>query len=85
MSKKTTFVEIGLDFDQHKWGLGVSTEIETANSETRQKGFSKIAITEVYLRLWLLKKVLILSTKEGIKISNKKRKNFKFLLGVSDK
>ncbi|HCM89083.1 MULTISPECIES: DUF3977 family protein [Vagococcus] len=84
MSKKT-FVEIGLDFDQHKWGLGVSTEIETANSEIRKKGFSKIAITEVYLRLWLLKKVLILSTKEGIKISNKKRKNFKVLIGVSDK
>ncbi|MGX7025785.1 DUF3977 family protein [Vagococcus hydrophili] len=85
MAKETTFVEIGLDFDQHKWGLGVSTEIETVDHETRKKGFSKIEVREVYLRIWLFKKVLILSSKEGIKVSKKKRSNFKVLLGFSDK
>lgn len=85
MRKETIFTEIGLDFDNHKWGLGVSTEMETAYSEIRKNGFSKMKIREIYLRIWLFKRVFILSSKEGIKSNFKNRNNLKIVIGISDK
>lgn len=80
-----TFTEVGLDFDNNKFGLGVSTEIENSNGEIRQKGFKKMKIKEVYLRIWALKRVLILSSRDGFKIVEKDRNNFKVVLGISDR
>lgn len=85
MDKPIIFTEIGLDFDNNRYGLGVSTELEYSNYEKRKKGFVKIKIKEVYLRVWILKYVFILSKKEGIKINKKNRNNLKIVIGLSDK
>lgn len=85
MSSFKVFTEIGLDFDNNTFGFGISSEIETGSTEIRQKGFIKMKPNDIYFRGWFLKKVLIISSKEGVKINTKQRNNFKFLIGVSGK
>ncbi|MEG0619222.1 MAG: DUF3977 family protein [Bacilli bacterium] len=85
MVEPIIFTEVGLDFDNNKYGLGVSTEIEYSNYEERKKGFVKINVKEVYLRVWILKSVFILSKKEGMKFNKKNRSNLKIVIGLSDK
>lgn len=76
------YVEYGLDFDNNRWGIGKSIEIEAPDgTEFRTKGKITFSKQEYYFRLWIFKKVLIVS-KNGVKISNKSRNNFKILFGI---
>ena len=60
----------------------ISTEFESPDgTEIRCQGFHIKAISEIYLRIWLKRTVLILSTKEGVKIKFKNYRAFKLILG----
>lgn len=77
------FTEIGIDFDNNKYGLGISTEFEEENGkEFRKPGFVKMKISGIYFRLWILKRVLIISSKNGLEIKSKNRNNFKLVFGA---
>ena len=81
--KENTFTEFGLDFDNNKYGLGFSTEIEKPDgSEYRIKKLIKMEHKHFYFRLWVGKKVLIISS-NGCQIVSKKRHNFKIVFGVA--
>ncbi|WP_265455926.1 DUF3977 family protein [Enterococcus sp. HY326] len=60
------------------------TEIEQADgSEEETKGFvGELKFVSCYLRIWLGKKVVILDSKEGLKISTKSRRAVKLILGI---
>ncbi|MCT4574687.1 MAG: DUF3977 family protein [Alphaproteobacteria bacterium] len=80
------YTEIGIDFDNNKYGLGVSSEIEKeGQDEIRKKGFHKMKIIGIYSRLWLFKTVFIISSKNGFEIKRKNRNNFKWVLGLRGK
>ena len=83
---KKIFNEYGLDFDNNKYGLGQSSEIEyTDGTESRTN--KKVKINHIqahYFRIWIGKKVLIIdSDKPHFSISDKKRWNFKIVYGRS--
>ena len=61
----------------------VRTEIEEVDGTEREiKGLVKpFKLKSIYLRIWLGKKVLILDSREGIKISTKNRKKIKIVIG----
>ena len=60
----------------------ISTEFEFPDgTETRHQGFYVKSISEIYFRLWVNKSVLILSSKEGIKIQHKPYRAFKLIIG----
>lgn len=58
-------------------------EVEDGEIETRHKGFAKIKRESIYLRLWVGKRVFILSSNNGFEITHKNRKAFKLLLGFA--
>lgn len=58
-------------------------EIEQGENETRVKGFAKINRDDIYLRLWIGKRVWILSRRNGLVRMCKNRNSFKLLLGFS--
>lgn len=62
---KKIFIEYGLDFDNNKYGLGRSVEIEyTDGNEMRTRGAMPVGcITERYVRVWIGRRVLVLSTR----------------------
>lgn len=61
----------------------LSTEIEKGKKEYRINEFIfPKNINGIYLRIWILKKVLILSSYEGIKIKKKTKNKFKFIFEV---
>lgn len=71
-----------------EYGIGnesfINTEIEKQDgSEYRIKGNfkEKGALVSIYIRIWILKTVFILDTKDGFKIKKKNRNKFKALLG----
>lgn len=65
-------------------GSFFSTEIEEGESECRVPRFVwPEKIVGVYVRIWVGRRVFILSTKEGFVFQKKNRNNFKILLGVS--
>lgn len=83
---KKIFNEYGLDFDNNKYGLGQSSEIEyTDGTESRTN--KKVKINHIqahYFRIWIGKKVLIItSNKPHISTCDKKRWNFKIVYGRS--
>ena len=61
----------------------LSTEIEEGNKECR---INKLVfpgnISGVYFRFWIFKKVIIISTKDGLVFQNKKENKLKLLFGV---
>lgn len=59
----------------------ISTEIENGLQERRVRGFMRMRITGVYLRLWIWKRVLILASSDGVVRQKKPVRRFKFLLG----
>lgn len=62
----------------------LSTEFEEGESEYRVPRFTWPAkVAGVYLRLWVGKRVFIVSTNEGFKTAKKDRNRFKFVFGVS--
>lgn len=77
------YIEYGLDFDNNRFGLGKSIEVEEKNgSEYRVKKDIAIQNKRYYFRIWIFKKVLIISSK-GFEIITKKRHNFKIIFGIS--
>lgn len=82
---ETIFIEYGLDFYNNKYGLGKSTEVESADgSEHRTNDKIRITNKRYYFRFWLFKRVFIISNK-GISLVRKERNNFKIVLGISVK
>ena len=53
------------------------------NIEKRTPGFVKMKIKGIYLRIWIFKKVFLISIPNGLIIQNKNRHNFKLLIGLS--
>lgn len=74
-----------------EFGIGnnhlLRTEFESSDgSEYEKKGIhGPINFNSVYVRIWIKQKVFILDSKEGFKKTNKKRSDFKFILGISSK
>lgn len=61
----------------------ISTEIEKGKKEHRINEFIlPKKIKGVYLGIWILKKVFILFSCEGIKFKKKDKNKFKFLFGI---
>ena len=86
MGIKKIFIEYGLDFDNNKYGLGRSTEIEyTDDTEVRTHEKIKMTnITERYVRIWIGRSVLIVSSRRPYVLFRKKnRGNFKIVCGKS--
>jgi hypothetical protein len=92
--KANTFSEIGIDPENNKYGIGISSEIEFEDGS--EKRFKKwLAVDEIYwiyFRIWILKYVFGFSfninehriKKEGKLVfwkQKKQRKNFKVLFG----
>jgi hypothetical protein len=61
----------------------ISTEIEKGAQEKRVRGFVRMHIKSVYLRIWIGYKVYVLSSHDGFKTTFKKRQAFKFLCGIA--
>lgn len=81
--KPNRFIEIGLDFDNNPFGLGVSSEIEKDDgTECRQRGFIKLKPHSLYFRFWIFKYVLVLSFFR-LEIVKKNRHNLKIVIGIS--
>ena len=76
---KKVFTEIGIG---NKTFL--STEIEEGAEEYRISNFIlPKKIKSLYFRLWIFKKVFILSTNHGFEIRNKDRNKIKIIFGIS--
>jgi hypothetical protein len=71
------FTEIGIGNDTF-----INTETEYPNGkEERTSGFVKMKLKAIYLRIWIGKRVLIIASNEGFKLTKKSKNKFKFLLG----
>ena len=76
------YIEYGLDFDNNKYGFGRSVEIENPDgSEYRTKDKVKLKNKSYYIRIWILKTVIIISS-SGIHLTHKNRYNFKVIFGI---
>jgi hypothetical protein len=76
---KKVFTEIGFGNDSF-----LSTEFEEDLGEYRiPKFILPKKIKGFYFRLWVFKKVFIISTTNGFKIKNKDRNKLKILFGIS--
>ena len=65
------YVEYGIDFDNNRFGIGKSIEIENADgTEYRTKTNINLYNKKYYFRLWLGKKVFSYSVNDGFKIKN---------------
>lgn len=71
-----------------EFGLGntwlVRTEIENNDgTEYEVKGiYGKLKIESIYIRLWIWTRVIIIDSKDGIKLFEKKRNAWKLILGI---
>lgn len=73
------YMELGFG---NRWLLRTEIEMEDG-TECEHRGVSwPTRIESCYIRIWIGKTVLILDTREGIKVAKKKRNSFKFLLGI---
>ena len=78
------YIEYGIDFDNNRFGLGKSIEIEeSSGKEYRTKKNIRVYNKRHYVRLWVGKKVFSYSVNDGFKIKNKNRNNFKLIFGVA--
>jgi hypothetical protein len=76
---KKVFAEIGFGNDSF-----LSTEFEEGDREHRIPRFILPGkIRSLHFRLWVFKKVLILSTNHGIEIKNKDKNRLKIIFGIS--
>lgn len=80
------FIEYGLDFDNNKYAVGCSSEIELSDG-TEFRTCEKVKMTQIkerYLRMWVGKFVFVFSTtKPHFSFARKKRWNVKLVFGVS--
>lgn len=76
--KLKKYIEIGYG---NRWFI--RTEVEHPDgTETEIRGIVKLKkLKSIYLRIWIGRKVLIIDSREGIKMTDKIRKCFKFILG----
>ncbi len=77
------FIEYGLDFENNKFGLGKSIEIEYKDgSEERVKTLPcLLSDKNYYFRFWILKTVFMFLS-SGLEVVKKNRNNFKIIWGV---
>ncbi len=77
------FIEYGLDFENNKFGLGKSVEVEyTDDTEERMQSLPCAVLSNrLYFRVWVYKTSFIFS-KTGVDVVKKGRCNFKVILGV---
>ena len=62
-----------------------SSEFELEDGrEFRLPGIWVRSISEVYVRIWIGRRVLILSSKEGIKTQSKPKNRFNLVLGLCE-
>ena len=77
------YTEYGLDFDNNRFGIGRSVEIESEDGkEYRTKEKVVLKNKRYYVRIWVGKKVFVLSRKKGVELVSKHRHNFKIVLGI---
>lgn len=82
MKNNKIFVEYGLDFDNNRFGIGKSVEIENQDgTEYRVKKSIKLKNKRYYFRFWIFKTVFIISIK-GFEVIKKKRNNLKIVFGI---
>lgn len=80
------YIEYGLDFDNNRFGLGRSVEVERDDStEYRTKEKIKLSQKSYYFRLWLGKYVLVISRANGFELVHKNRYNLKIVFGIKGK
>jgi hypothetical protein len=73
------FAEIGFGNDTL-----LSTEIESGDTEYRIPKFIKPkSISGYYVRVWILKTMLVLSTDGGFRMRQRNRNKLKILFGIS--
>mgnify|MGYP001568671748 CR=1 FL=1 len=75
---KKTYSEIG--FGNNSF---LSTEVEDGKNECRVSKFLiPKKILGIYFRVWILNKVVIVSSLEGIKLQRRDKSKFKLLFGI---
>lgn len=80
------YIEYGLDFDNNRFGLGRSVEVERDDgTEYRTKEKIKLSQKSYYFRLWLGKYVLVISRANGFELVHKNRYNLKIVFGIKGK
>ncbi|MDO8659318.1 MAG: DUF3977 family protein [Candidatus Parcubacteria bacterium] len=78
---KKVYAEIGFGNDTF-----LSTEFEENDKEYRVPKFIfPKKVTGIYFRLWIFKKVFLLSTNDGLVIQKKDKNKLKILFGISGK
>ena len=61
----------------------LSTEYEDeSGDEYRRNGFRFASVQSIYLRVWIAHRVIIVDSKEGIKVKTRSRAAFKLLFGI---
>ena len=61
----------------------LSTEYEDeSGDEYRRNGFRFASVQSIYLRVWIAHRVIIVDSKEGIKVKTRNRAAFKLLFGI---
>ena len=60
----------------------LSTEVEQDGPEFRVKGWFVEKPISIYIRVWVKKVVVIVDSREGIKITRKSKNHLKLLVGV---
>ncbi|WP_058304127.1 DUF3977 family protein [Gorillibacterium timonense] len=74
------YVEFGIG---NRWLLRTELEHEDG-TETEVKGFQRpFRCHSVYMRLWIGHRVLILDSREGLKLTRKPSRKFKWIIGLS--
>lgn len=77
--KKKIYAEIGFGNDSI-----LSTEIEKGSKEYRVKKFIfPRKIESFYIRFWIFRKVLVLSSNQGLLVGSKNKNKLKILFGIS--
>ena len=77
------YIESGLDFDNNKFGLGWSVEIERDDgTEIRCRKVVRLKNKRYYFRCWILKKVFVFF-QNGFEIKSKKCYNLKIVFGIA--
>lgn len=77
--KKKIYSEIGFGNESF-----LSTEIEEGRKEYRIKRFIlPQKIDSFYIRIWIFKNVLILSSNSGFEITSKNKNKLKILFGIA--
>lgn len=75
------YAEIGIGNESF-----LSTEFEKGKQEYRLKKFIlPERIEEIYLRIWIFKRILVISFFKGIFLKRKDKSKFKFLIGIGGK